>query len=82
MILFLVVHVIEKVVEGLFRGDTVLDSLPSIGGGGLVGLLSASAIMFVALTPFFALRNLSFALGADRLRAPLFGSGAPSTGAE
>ncbi len=82
MILFLVVHVIEKVVEGLFRGDTVLDSLPSIGGGGLVGLLSASVIMFVALTPFFALRNLSFALGADRLRALLFGSGAPSTGAE
>jgi hypothetical protein len=41
MILFLVVHVIEKVVEGLFRGATVRDSLPSIGGGGLAGLLRA-----------------------------------------
>ena len=79
MILFLVVHVIEKVVEGVFfRGETVLDSLPSIGGGGVYGLLSAAVIMFVALTPFFALRNLSYALGADRLYALLFGSRAGS----
>jgi hypothetical protein len=81
MILFLVVHVIEKVVEGAFRGNTIVDSLPDIGGGGLVGLLSAAVIMFVALTPFFALRNLSFALGADRLHALLFGGGAPTTDA-
>ena len=28
--------------------------------------------MFVALVPFFAFRNLSLALGEDRLRALLF----------
>ncbi len=71
-ILFIVVHVLEKVIEGLFHGKTVADSLPSIGGGGLVGLLSAAVIMFVALVPFFAFRNLSRALGEDRLRALLF----------
>lgn len=76
-ILFLVVHVIEKAVGGLIRGETVADSLPSIGGGGLLGLVSASVIMFVALTPFFALRNLSFALGRDRLVALMFGPGEP-----
>jgi hypothetical protein len=72
-ILFLVMHVIEKVVEGLIHGETVADSLPSIGGGGLLGLVSASVILFVALTPFFAVRNLSYALGADRLYALIFG---------
>ena len=71
-ILFIAVHVLEKVIEGLFHGKTVADSLPSIGGGGLAGLLSAGVIMFVALVPFFGFRNLSLALGEDRLRALLF----------
>jgi len=70
-ILFLVVHVLEKAIEGVVQGKAVVESLPSIGGGGLAGLLSASVIMFVALLPFFGLRNLSFALGAGRLRAML-----------
>ena len=72
-VLFLVVHVVEKVVEGVLRGETVAESLPSIGGGGLAGLVSAGVIVFVALTPFFTLRNLGHALGADRLWALVFG---------
>jgi len=75
-VMFLVVHVIEKVIRGLIGGGTVADSLPSIGGGGLTGLLSVTVITFLALTPFFAVRNLSFALGSDRLMALLFGPGA------
>ena len=69
-------HVIEKVVEGFIHGEAAADSLLSVGGG-LLGLVSASAIIFVALTPFFALRNLSFALGSDRLAALMFGPGEP-----
>lgn len=72
-VLFIVVHILEKVIEGLFHGRTVAQSLPSIGGGGLAGLLSASVIMFFALLPFFTLRNLSMAMGEGRLRAILFG---------
>ena len=81
-ILFLVVHVIEKVIEGLIHGQTVAESVPNVGGGGFLGLASASVIMFVALTPFFALRNLSFALGRDRLVALMFGPGERSEDAE
>ncbi len=72
--LFLIVHVLEKVIEGLFHGKTAMESVPRIGGGGLAGLLSASVIMFVALLPFFGLRNLSLAMGVGRLRAMLLGS--------
>ncbi len=70
--LFLVVHVLEKVIEGLFHGKTVMGSVPTMGGGGLAGLLSASVIMFLALLPFFGIRNLNLAMGRGRLRAMLF----------
>ena len=72
-VLFIVVHILEKVIEGLIHGKTVMESLPSIGGGGLAGLISAAVIMFVALVPFFGLRNLNMTIGEGRLRAMLLG---------
>lgn len=71
-ILFLVAHVLEKTIEGLLRGKTIADSLPAIGGGGLTGLLSTTAILFIALIPFFGLRNLNLAMGEGRLWAVIF----------
>ena len=71
-VLFLVAHVLEKTVEGLLRGKTIVDSLPVIGGGGLIGLLSITAILFIALIPFFGLRNLSLGMGEGRLWAMIF----------
>jgi hypothetical protein len=71
-ILFLVAHVLEKTIEGLFRGKTLVDSVPVIGGGGLAGFLSITAILFIALIPFFGLRNLSLAMGGGRLWAVIF----------
>ena len=70
--LFLVAHVAEKTLEGLLRGKTMAESLPLIAGGGLVGLLSITAILFVALIPFFGLRNLGLAIGEERLWAAIF----------
>ena len=64
---FYVAHVIEKTIEGILRGKSLADSMPALGGGGLVGLLSITAILFIALIPFFGLRNLSLALGEGRL---------------
>jgi hypothetical protein len=71
-VLFLVADVVEKVIEGLVRGKTIADSLPAIGGGGLTGLLSITVILFIALIPFFGLRNLSLAMGEGRLWAVIF----------
>ena len=70
--LFLVAHVLEKTIEGLLRGKTIADSVPAIGGGGLTRLLSMTAILFIALIPFFGLRNLSMAMGDGRLWAVFF----------
>lgn len=71
--LFLVVHILEKTIVGAFHGKTFMDSIPRIGGGGLAGLISASLVMFIALLPFFGLRNLNLVLGEGRLSAILFG---------
>jgi hypothetical protein len=71
-LLFLCFHVLEHVVIGVFKGETLVASLPPVGGGGLAGLLSVAAIVFVALIPFFAFKNVSRALGPGRLEALLF----------
>ena len=72
-VLFFVVNVLEKLIEGMFHGKAIKDSVPTIGGGGVSGIASASFVMFVALTPFFSLRNLGIVIGQDRLRAMLLG---------
>ena len=77
-VVFICFHVVEHLVIGLFKGETLRESVPVIGGGGLAGLLSVAMIFFVALIPFFAFRNLSRELGADRLKGLLFGTGIKS----
>jgi hypothetical protein len=79
-ILFLVVHIIEKAIEGLVHGKPLAESLPSIGGGNFVGLLSVTVILFIALLPFFAFRNLGLVLGRDRLIALIFGDKTTASG--
>jgi hypothetical protein len=71
-VLFLVAHVLEKAIEGLFRGKTLAEGMPLLTGDGLAGFLSITVILFIALIPFFGLRNLSLALGEGRLYAMMF----------
>jgi hypothetical protein len=72
-VLFLIAHVLEKAIEGLFRGETLTESMPVLTGAGLPGFVSIAVILFVALIPFFGLRNLSLAMGEGRLYAMIFG---------
>ena len=65
----------ESAVEGLWHGKTVLESVSGIGGGGIKGVLSVGIIMFVALIPFFAFREISRVLGPAVLRALIFDRG-------
>jgi hypothetical protein len=80
MVIFIAFHVVEKVVIGLIKGQTLAASVPIIGGGGFAGLVCVAVIYFVALIPYFAFRNLSRVLGPGRLNAMLFGTAA-DTGA-
>src|ERR1700729_4118342 len=71
-VLFLIAHVIEKTVEGLFRGKTLTESMPALTGAGLPGFVSITVILFIALIAFFGLRNLSLGMGEGRLYAMIF----------
>jgi hypothetical protein len=71
-VLFLVAHVLEKTIEGLFRGKTLTESMPVLTGAGLPGFVSITVILFIALIPFFGLRNLSLGMGEGRLYAMMF----------
>ncbi len=84
--LFIVFHIVER-WRSACSGGTLVNSVPAIGGSGMGDLMCVSTILFVALIPFFAVRNISPALGAGRLNAMLFGaafrnSDASAAGAE
>lgn len=73
-VMFISFHVAEYLIVGLLRRETFAESIPAIGGRGLAGVVCVAVILFVALIPFFAFRNVSRELGSGRLKAMLFGT--------
>lgn len=71
-VVFMVVHVIERVGLGLFQGHSLSASMPVFGGGGTAGVLIISLICFVSLLPFFTFRAVARAFGPDKVFAALF----------
>ena len=71
-ILFFVVDILEKVLEGAFHHQSVAESLPTYGGG-LVGAMLSGIIVSFALGPFFAFEEIDVRLGEGKLGAMLFG---------
>jgi hypothetical protein len=60
-------YIFEETLIGIWHGKTAPESIPRIGGGSLEGILLVGVIMFVALIPFFALKELGRAIGEDSL---------------
>jgi hypothetical protein len=71
-VVFIVIHEAEEVVKGLIHGKGFVESIPSVGGGGPIGLLLVGLNMAIALAPFFAYRELGRVMGPGRLQALLF----------
>jgi hypothetical protein len=74
-IVFICFDVVEEVVVGMVKGKTLLASVPSIGGGTLGGVLSVGTIIFFALIPFFAFREIGRVVGERELHSLLFARG-------
>jgi len=66
-VLFILFHVLERLLVGMFEGRTVADSIPRIGGGTWAGRLTVWAIIMISLLPFFALREIGRYMGNGRL---------------
>jgi hypothetical protein len=71
-VVFIIIHEAEEVIKGLIHGKGLTDSIPSVGGGGLIGLLAVGLNMAIALVPFFAYRELGRVMGQGKLEALLF----------
>ena len=79
-ILFIVFDVVEEVLVGVFRGKTIGESIPTIGGGTPSGVFFVAVILAVALIPFFAFREVGRVIGERALHALMF-TGGPEAGA-
>jgi fumarate reductase subunit C len=74
-ILFLVFDVLEEVLVGVFKGKTIGESIPTIGGGTPSGVFFVAVILAVALIPFFAFRAVGRAIGERELHSLMFQAG-------
>ena len=72
-ITLLIFYIIEETLIGMWHGKTFVESIPAIGDGTLQAIIITVIIMFFALIPFFAFRELEQAIGRDILRQLLFG---------
>jgi hypothetical protein len=59
--------VLEVLVMGYFRGESVVHSLNSMGGGTLWQFITTSVILFLILIPWFAFRALGEVIGDETL---------------
>lgn len=70
--LFVVFHIVERLIVAAFRGEPMTANMPSFGGGGLFGLVIVALIIFVSLLPFFAFKNVARTIGPQRMKQILF----------
>jgi hypothetical protein len=67
-IILAIFKVLEELIVGYFRGETLSRSLDSLAGGTMSGILTLTVIMFVVLIPFVAVGELGRVLGEGKLR--------------
>ena len=67
-----VFKLIEHVVKGLWNGEEFTRELFELSEKGFHELLANSLIVFVALIPFFAIKEPGRVLGQEKIRALFF----------
>jgi hypothetical protein len=71
-VLLVAAYVVEEIAIGVFHGQSVAASIPLLGGG-FIGTLCVTVLLFVALVPFFAFKEMARAIGKAEFRALMFG---------
>ena len=66
-IVLMLFHIAEEAIRAWFEGLPLASSIADFGGGTLLGFVTYGAIFFVALIPFFAIREVAQIVGADAL---------------
>ena len=69
---FFVFDIVEEVLVGVFKGKTVAESFPNIGGGTPRGIFFMIVVITVLLSPFFAYREIGKLIGQRELHSLMF----------
>ena len=69
-------HVFEEVIKHLLHGHTAASALHELAAGRLIEILARNLVIFCALIPFFAFREIRRILGEERFIDLLFRRGA------
>jgi hypothetical protein len=64
--------IVEHTIKGLWRGEGLTGGIVTLLGKGHHELLSGCLVVFVALLPFFGIKELGRVLGEDKIRALFF----------
>jgi hypothetical protein len=72
---FILFDIAEKILVGAFHGKSIATSLPTFGGGGMLGTLLIGIFISVALIPFFSFVEISRAMGPGEFAKLLFARG-------
>jgi len=65
-------QIVEEVLLGKFHGETIAQSIPALGGGGVEGFVLWGILCFTALIPLFTFREISRIIGQKELYFLLF----------
>jgi hypothetical protein len=62
-VIFILFNMAETIAKGLWKGKSLMESMPKVGSGSPSEWIVTAMILAVALVPFFAFRELSRAVG-------------------
>ena len=71
-VLLLCFDILEEVLVGVFHHKTITQSMPTLGGGGVEGLLLVGLMVFIVLIPFFSFTEVAHVIGEDELLSMIF----------
>jgi hypothetical protein len=71
-VLLVCFDILEEVIVGLVHHKTITQSMPTLGGGGVAGMLLVALMVFIVLIPFFSFREIARVIGEDELVSILF----------
>jgi hypothetical protein len=73
-VLLMAAYILEEIGIGLYHGKTAAESFPQIGDGSVVAILCVTALMSIALVPFFAFREIARVVGEVEFRTLMLGA--------
>ena len=71
-VLLVCFDILEEVIVGLVHHKTITQSMPTLGGGGVEGVLLVALMVFIVLIPFFSFTEIARVIGEDELHSILF----------